>query len=319
MNSEVNVTTPVVSVIIPAYNVAAYILETIESVLAQSYTSYEVILVNDGSPDTDQMEKVIEPHRARIVYIKQENSGAGAARNKALNIARGDFVAFLDADDVWHPEFLSEMVPFIESAHGYDLVYANALLFGESSVAGLTYMDTNPSEGEVTCEALLAEKCNIITSGVLARKKPILELGLFDESLRHSQDFDLWVRMAKRPGARMAYLRKVLLRQRLRPGSLASDSIKSVEGELKVMEKVALRNDLTPAELAAMQRTVALRSASLEIDRGKRSLLLGEFDSAVKSFRCANDYYDSWKLRLVLLWLRFAPRVVQQAYRLRNT
>jgi glycosyltransferase involved in cell wall biosynthesis len=317
MSSDAKVT-PVVSVIIPAYNVAAYIDETIRSVLAQTYTSYEVILVNDGSPDTDEMEKAIEPYRDRIVYIKQENLGAGGARNEALKIASGEFVAFLDADDVWQPDFLSEMVPFVQS-EGFDLVYANARLFGESAVAGLTYMDTNPSTGEVTCEALLAERCNIITSGVLARKKPILDLGLFDASLRHSQDFDLWVRMAKRPGARMAYLRKVLLRQRHRRGSLASDPIKSVEGELKVLEKVALRNDLTPGELDAMQRTIALRSASLEVDRGKRSLLEGQFDSAARSFRSANNYYDSWKLRLVLFWLRFAPRVVQQAYRLRNT
>jgi hypothetical protein len=204
------------------------------------------------------------------------------------------------------------MVSFIE---GYDLVYANALLFGASQVAGLTYMDTNPSSGEVTAESLLAERCNIITSGVLARREPIVELGMFDETLRNSQDFDMWMRIAKRPGARLAFLPKVLLKQRHRPGSLASDSIKSVEGELKVMAKVALRDDLTEAERAAMERTVAFRTASLEVDRGKLKLREGDFAAARRSFEQAYERQRSAKHRLVLLWLRLSPRTLRRFYR----
>ncbi len=308
---------PAVSVIIPAYNVAAYVGEALESVVNQTFKDYEIILINDGSPDTPEMEKVIEPYRDKIVYLQQENQGAGAARNKGLAVARGRYVAFLDADDIWLPGFLSEMVPFLESGPGYDLVYANALLFGESLVAGLTYFDTNPSSGEVTCESLLAERCNIITSGVLARKQPIIELGMFDEEQLYSQDFDLWVRMAKLPGVRMSFLPKVLLKQRHRPGSLASDSINSVQGELDVMEKFALRDDLTPAERAAMERTVALRTASIAVDRGKVCLKEGDFDGARHSFRQAYDYYRSSKLWLVLLWLRLSPRTLQRLYRVR--
>lgn len=303
---------PLVSVIIPAYKVAPFLAETLASVFAQTFSDFEVILVNDGSPDTDEMEKVIEPYRDRIVYLRQENRGAGAARNTGLRSARGRYVAFLDGDDIWLPSFLSEMVSFIE---GYDLVYANALLFGASQVAGLTYMDTNPSSGEVTAESLLAERCNIITSGVLARREPIIELGMFDETLRNSQDFDMWVRIAKRPGARLAFLPKVLLKQRHRPGSLASDSIKSVEGELKVMAKVALRDDLTEAERAAMERTVSFRSASLEVDRGKLKLREGDFAAARRSFEQAYECRRSAKHRLVLLWLRLSPRTLRRFYR----
>lgn len=306
---------PLVSVIIPAYKVAPYLAETLESVFAQTFSDFEVILVNDGSPDTDEMEKVIEPYRDRIVYLRQENRGAGAARNAGLRSARGRYVAFLDGDDIWLPNFLSEMVSFIETGPGYDLVYANALLFGASPVAGLTYMDTNPSSGEVTCESLLAERCNIITSGVLARREPIIELGMFDETLRNSQDFDMWVRIAKRPGARLSFLPTVLLKQRHRPGSLASDSIKSVEGELKVMAKVALRDDLTKAERAAMERTVAFRTASLEVDRGKLKLREGDFAAARRSFEQAYEQRRSAKHRLVLLWLRLSPRTLRRFYR----
>src|SRR5262245_33441277 len=94
---------PSVSVIIPAYNIAPFIAEALESVLAQTFTDYEIIVVNDGSPDTEELERVLAPYLSRIRYFKQENQGAGAARNAGLNVATGEYVAFLDGDDVWYP------------------------------------------------------------------------------------------------------------------------------------------------------------------------------------------------------------------------
>ena len=95
--------TPRVSVIMPAYNVAAYIGETLESVFAQTYSDYEIIVVNDGSPDTPELERVLAPYSERIVYVTQENRGLSGARNTALKVARGEFIALLDSDDVWEP------------------------------------------------------------------------------------------------------------------------------------------------------------------------------------------------------------------------
>jgi len=305
---------PAVSVIIPAYNAAKFIAETLDSVLAQTFVNYEVIVVNDGSPDTEQLEQILQPYQNRITYLKQENRGAGAARNAGLKVARGKFVAFLDADDLWLPSFLGEQVAFIQNDEGYDLVYADAELFGDPSRARGTVMQREPSEPPVTFERLIGEQCIVNTSSVLALREPILEVGLFDESLRNSQDFDLWVRLAKRPNARMNFQRKVLVRHRVWSGSLASDGIKSVEGELKVLDKVSRRNDLTPSERNTLAQTVALRSASVEVDRGKRKLLHGEFHSAADSFRFANAYYRSWKLRLVLFSLQVAPRLLQRLY-----
>ena len=281
---------PRVSIIIPAYNVAQFISETLDSVFAQTFDDYEVIIVNDGSPDSVELERVLNPYLDKIWYLKQENRGAGAARNAGLRAARAKYVAFLDADDVWLPNYLEKQVSFIES-DGYDLVYSNALLIGDSPWAGKTYMDRDPSNGPVTLEALLGERCMVITSGVLARREAIVEVGLFDESLPNSQDFDLWVRLARRPGARMNFQRPVLLKHRAHDGSLASDAIKSVEGELKVLRRVREWPDLTDSERRAMESTIALRSASIEIDRGKRSLMNGDYDAATKSFRFANEYY----------------------------
>jgi glycosyltransferase involved in cell wall biosynthesis len=309
---------PEVSVVIPAYKVAPFIVETVDSVLAQTFSDYEIIIINDGSPDTPELENALGPYLSKINYLKQQNKGAGAARNAGLRVARGRYVAFLDGDDIWYPQFLEKQLELIKSDGGYDLVYANALLVGDSPWAGKTYMDRDPSNGPATFEALIGERCLVITSGVLARREPILEVGFFDEGLRNSQDFDLWVRIAKRPGARLNYQRTVLLKHRAHPGSLASDGIRSVEGELKVLKKVREWADLTSSERATLESTIALRSASVEVDRGKRSLLQGKFDAATSSFRFANDYYKSWKLSLVVAWLRVAPNLLKWCYKLRS-
>ncbi|HVQ37505.1 MAG TPA: glycosyltransferase family 2 protein, partial [Pyrinomonadaceae bacterium] len=117
---------PKVSIVMPAYNVSTYIGETLDSVFAQTWTDYEVIVVNDGSPDTVELERALGPYRPRIRYIKQNNLGAGAARNEGLRAAQGEFIAFLDADDLWFPNYLEEQLRFIRE-NDYDLVCADAM------------------------------------------------------------------------------------------------------------------------------------------------------------------------------------------------
>ena len=302
---------PVVSVIIPAYKVARFIEETLNSVLSQTFTEYEIIIINDGSPDTPELEAVLSKFQDKIKYLKQENKGAGAARNAGLQVAQGEFVGFLDGDDAWYPEFLADQLALIRSNGGYDLVYSNALIVGDSPWAGKTYMDRDPSNGDATFDALIGERCLVITSGVLARREPIIEVGLFDETLRNSQDFDLWVRLAKYANAKITYQRKVLLRHRANAGSLASDSIKSVEGELKVLDKVS-KWTLSDTERKTLEGTLALRRASVEYDRAKRSLLQGDYQAAAKSLRFANEYYRSPKLKVILLGLKIAPQMLRR-------
>lgn len=316
--AEPYVQDPEVSVIIPAFKVAEFIEETLQSVLSQTFTNFEVIIVNDGSPDTPELEKVLQPFKQRIRYEEQPNKGAGAARNTALRMARGRYVAFLDGDDVWYPHYLEEQLKLMSSDGGYDLVYSNARIIGNSPWEGKTFMDRDPSNGPATFEALIGERCLVITSGVLARREPIITVGLFDESLRNSQDFDLWVRLAKHANAKINYHRQVLLEHRVHAGSLASDGIKSVEGELKVLKKVSEWDDLSVQERKTLEATIALREASVSIDRAKRSLSQGEFDAAEKSFRFANDYYRSPKLTAVLVWLRISPGSLRWYYNRRG-
>lgn len=307
---------PLVSVIVPAYKVARFIRETLDSVLAQTFGKYEIIVINDGSPDTEELEKQLGAYAHLITYLKQSNLGAGAARNAGLRVARGEFVAFLDGDDLWFPGFLSEQLALINSGSGSDLVYADAQNLHGSSLKRLTNMDVNPSSGPVTAESLISGRCSVITSSVVARRRCILEAGLFDENFPNSQDFDLWLRLAKQ-GARLKYQKKVLVRRRIYEGSLASNPINSFAGEISVLEKTGKRPDLTTEERAAILRTLELRRATVEVLRGKERLSAGEFDSALVAFRVANKHYQSWKLRLVMFCLRVAPRLLQKVYRLR--
>src|SRR5438105_56138 len=106
----VSTSTPLVSVVIPAYNVSAYMPATLASAFAQDFTNFEVIVVNDGSPDTAALEAAIAPYRDRINYIVQQNAGPSAARNTGIRQARGEYLAFLDGDDLWLPHYLREQV-----------------------------------------------------------------------------------------------------------------------------------------------------------------------------------------------------------------
>src|SRR5579864_1311902 len=141
---------PLVSVIIPTYNTANFIKETLDSVFAQTFEDYEVIVVNDGSPDTQQLERVLEPYRDRIVYLKQENQGPSGARNTAIRHARGSFLAFLDSDDIWFPEFLSEQMMFFQNGPSLDLIYADTFFFRDMALMGTLLTKPLVPQGQVT-------------------------------------------------------------------------------------------------------------------------------------------------------------------------
>jgi glycosyltransferase involved in cell wall biosynthesis len=307
---------PTVSVIIPAYNAAQYIGEALNSVFDQTFTSHEVIIINDGSPDTDKLEPVLREHRGSLVYIKQDNKGAAAARNAGLRCAKGEFVAFLDADDTWSPSFLDEQLAFLKSSNA-DVVYSDALLFGESPLAGRTFMELQPSRGDVTPESLLAVDVAVLTSAVLARRTPILAVGLFREDMKRGHDFDLWLRLVK-AGNRFAYQCKVLAQHRIVESGLSGNTISQLQRTLAVLKAIKTRERLTVSEDAALQLNLNRTLAKLAIENGKTKLLDRDFPGALESFREAKNLRQSWKLILVCLGLRIAPKVLRRIYSQRN-
>ncbi len=310
------ITAPSVSIIIPAYKVANYIAETLDSVFAQTYTDYEVIVINDGSPDVAELEQVLEAYCDRIVYVKQENRGLSGARNTGLRLARAPFIALLDSDDAWLPNYLVVQMEIIKNDPTIDVVYGNAILFGNKVYAGRKWMDMFPSEGEVTFERLVLQQCNVLIS-VTARRETMLRVGLFDESLRSSEDFDMWLRIIKK-GGRIVYHRQVLFRYRSRPDSLSNNRIWMCNQILKVLAKAEQTLDLTPNEHRSLQESRVSFQATLDLAEGKIDFFNGDAKSAIKKLTKANTFFKSRKISLLVQMLRVAPRFLLHAYNARD-
>jgi len=309
-------TAPTVSVIIPAYNAAKFIGEALNSVYSQTFNAYEVIVINDGSLDTDDLERELKRYPGGLRYIRQENRGAAAARNTGLRAAAGEFIAFLDADDTWLPNFLEKQIEFLKSSNA-DLVYADALLSGESPLAGRTFMQVEPSRGAVTPENLLAVKVTVLTSTVLSRRDPIFEVGLFDETFRRGQDFDLWLRLAK-AGARFAYHHEVLAHHRIVETGLSGNTLSQLKRTLAVLEAIKNRGGLTASEDAALNVNMKRTLRELALENGKEKLLHKDYAGALQCFEEAKKSKYSWKVFLVCLALRIAPETLWRFYNRRE-
>jgi len=307
---------PAVSVIIPAYNAARFIGETLDLLFAQTYADYEAIVINDGSPDTEELEGVIAPYRERIVYIKQDNRGVSSARNTGIRAARGRFIATLDSDDRWEPDYLAVQVEMLERDPTIDVVSPDAIIFGESPHAGKRYYDINPSDGEITFERLVTQQCNVWT-GVTARREAVLRAGLFDETLGGAEDFDLWLRILKN-GGRIVTHRRVLAHFRKRRGSLSSDSVWMFGHVLRVLEKLDATLELTFSERKALKRQHRRITAMKRLYEGKKALFLGQIEEATQGLADANTYFKSRKIALTLRLIKLSPSLILRAYDMRD-
>ncbi len=196
---------PVVSVVIPTYNHAAYVLETLDSVFAQTFADFEVIVVNDGSPDDTAARLRPLAEAGRIRYFEQPNAGQAAARNRGLAEARGEFIAFLDDDDVWPPDKLAWQVAVLRDEPGVDVVYGQRLEMG----GGPTHPGDHAPEGEVFA-AFVSQGWIQSPGQVLIRRSALERTGGFDPAIWGTDDWDLWLRLARgsqfRYGARPALI-----------------------------------------------------------------------------------------------------------------
>jgi GT2 family glycosyltransferase len=306
-----------VSVVIPAYQAARWITAALDSVLAQTLQDYEIIVVNDGSPDTAELEKVLAAYRDRIVYLRQENQGLSGARNAGIRAARGRYVAPLDADDIWEPEFLAAQIALLEAGPSLDVVYADARIFGDVPEAGRTVMEFCPSHGDVTFERVVLGECTVHVCVTVARREALVRAGLFDTAFRRTEDFEMWLRLLHQ-GGRIGYQRRVLGRYRKHAGSLSADSALMIESVLRVLDKAAAYPNLTPAEGQSIERRRLAEHAKLDLHSGKKALAAGDAAAAISHLTRANAYYHSRKLALAVTLLRIAPRLLQTLYHWRD-
>ena len=307
---------PVVSVIIPAFNAARFIREALESVFSQTRSDFEPIVINDGSPDTVELEAELAPFMSRIVYLKQENRGISGARNSGIRHARGRYIALLDADDIWEPDYLAVQVDVLEKDKQAAIVYPNALIFGVGPHVGKGYMDICPSAGDVTFESLVTQRCNVMVS-VLGRREAIIEAGMFDETLRSCEDYDLWLRMAHR-GSRIVYHHKVLVRYRRHSASLSADALWMYDNGLKVLEKLKVSVPLTKDEDKALNQQAARLVALKNLVEGKKAIEAGSIGEAIEKLDLANSFMPTRKLAWTLLFLRHAPWAFKRIFSIRQ-
>jgi glycosyltransferase involved in cell wall biosynthesis len=225
--------TPAVTVVIPAYNAERHIAEALTSVRDQSTGDFEVVLVDDGSRDRTLQEVERFAGVLDLTVVKQANAGPAAARNNAIRRARGRYCAFLDADDVMLPGRLAAQIALLDSDPEMALVHTDLMTFDERGTIHQTRHAFSSPCGGMVLDRLLLDNF-ITTSTVMASKARLLEVGLFGEERRVSEDFELWLRMAAR--WKVGFIDQPLVRYRKRAGSLSDDKLVTARCGLEVIE-----------------------------------------------------------------------------------
>jgi len=182
-----------ISVIIPTYNRKDALIRAIDSVLSQTYTDFELIIVDDGSTDdTSLMFKDNDNENGKIKYIYQENGGVSKARNTGIKFAKGDFIAFLDSDDEWLPKKLEKQVDFLKKNKNIKICHTNEIWIKN----GLRINQHNKHKkygGWIYQKSLYL--CLISPSAVIIHKSIFEDVGMFNEEFKAGEDYDLWLRI----------------------------------------------------------------------------------------------------------------------------
>ena len=251
---------PVFSVVIPAYNAPGTIGSSIESVLSQTRSDLELIVVDDGSVD-DTRERVAgyERRDARVRLVRQENQGVAGARNTGIGLARGELVSFLDNDDLWLPRYLESMHAALDRhpragfayTDGWTLDDQTRRIWKESTMSGAEPPESPPEDPAELMVALVRR--NFILSSATVRRRVLEDVGGFDPSLSGVDEYDLWLRIAA-AGHAAARAPGRLVIQRDRAGSQSKDELMMMRGLCEVMRRV----DANPA-LDEQVRAVARR------------------------------------------------------------
>ena len=245
---------PTVSVVVPVYNTAATIVETLESLFAQTYENFEVIVVDDGSTD-HSMELVQQFDDLRCIIVRQENRGLNGARNAGIRNAKAPYIAFLDADDLWRPQMLEKHVEHLETNPTVGISFSPSALIGENSQS--LGIRQRPKLRDITPRDVICR--NPIgngSAGVFRREvfdgiafthpeAPGDEVWWFDETYRQSTDIECWMRIVAQTDWKFQGLSDVLVDYRVNSGGLSANTGRQLMYWEKALTKLGeLRPDL---------------------------------------------------------------------------
>lgn len=228
---------PTVSILIPTFNCGQYISHAIESALNQSYQDVEIILVDDGS--TDNTRELLKEYikEGACKYIYQSNQGVAEARNATLRAARGEYVAFLDADDFWEPDKLELQMNFLAERPDVALLHGNIRIVDAGK--NQTIFDSLPINRRHKCDHIFGELYlgNFInTSTVVIKRECLDRIGCFDTNLIQAEDYDLWMRVAAE--FKCGFQDVVMGTYRVHRTNTSKNSNQVIKHELKVLHKM---------------------------------------------------------------------------------
>jgi hypothetical protein len=308
-------TAPEVTVIIPAYKATQYIAAAIDSVMNQTFQSFEIVVVSDGCPDSAALEEVLRPYGSRVKYIWQTNQGPAVARNTAIRAAVGEYIVQLDADDMLEPTCLESQVRMMREHPEYDMVYCNSFNFAEGSepAAGwhgfyqTFWFDLFPSDGPVTFCSLLETRTSPRVLGSIIRRETLVRIGMYDETERFAEDMGLWLRMVKaNPPCRIAYTVESLGRYRLHHDNVTLD-VRYTLDLLGVLEKAGRVFDLTPEERECLNRRRALCQFDVDVICGKIAIRERRWKDALRCYEGCYEYSGKKKYLAAVAALRTCP------------
>lgn len=186
---------PFFSIIIPLYNKENFIQDTLKSVLGQNFTDFEVIVINDGSTDKSE-EKVLQFEDSRIRYFSKKNEGVSSARNLGIEMAKSDYISFLDADDYWYPYFLGEMHQTIKQFSAEKVFSAAIEIETSKNIFPAQYSIKKTAPVQIVNYFDASHKKSVIWTSCAVFHKNVFETaGCFDTDVKYGEDTDLWIRI----------------------------------------------------------------------------------------------------------------------------
>ncbi len=256
---------PFVSVVVPAYNVEPFLAETLTSIQRQTYREFEAIVVDDGSTDrTGEIARQFADQDTRFTLLRQPNAGTAAACNTALKQARGKWIAFLEADDVWLPGKLAAQLDLPKQEPHANLLFTDYFSWDGQNDLGRRY--SNPDkfpDGDVGRALIFFDL--FCTSTVMIKRETLNVVGLFDAEVPVGQDWDLWLRIAEH-GLWAKGVRQPLARYRVWSGNVSRNIIRMCECNALILEK-ALARPQNASRRRAYQRSLQIARGNLEFAR----------------------------------------------------
>ena len=200
-----------VSVIIPVYNGAKFIKNAIDSVIGQTNQNFEIIVIDDGS--IDNTPNILKGYGDKIKYNTQENKGQASAINKGLKMSEGEYIAYLDSDDMYYPEKLEEQLQYFHNHPDVSLVYSDRYHI-DSSAKNISLVQSRQLD-----HFLFLQENRLSRSSVMHRRKCLDEVGVFDNCISGSDDWDMWIRMSEK--YKFGYINKPLIKYRIHENNLS--------------------------------------------------------------------------------------------------